>query len=143
MRLLILDRDGWACRDCGSKDKNLQIHHCFYEKGDPWLTPGIFLLTLCNECHVTRQQVEADGKKALCAIFALLPIDSVRALTDSLDREASKDVADRILAIFDAFAVDYESNIRWFQYACSHPEFQQAFNFVTGSEVIWTESENE
>jgi hypothetical protein len=55
-RDLILKRDDYKCRDCGSED-DLHVHHCYYH-GDPWSVPNQFLITLCDPCHLQRQEFE-------------------------------------------------------------------------------------
>jgi hypothetical protein len=51
-RLEILERDKWACRNCGDKDSTLHIHHIFYvPKTEPWEIPNGLLITLCEDCH--------------------------------------------------------------------------------------------
>jgi hypothetical protein len=67
-----MQRDGFACRDCGDEKSTLQVHHCHYEKGGPWATDERFLLTLCEDCHEKRGDLESDGKRALGFIFANL-----------------------------------------------------------------------
>ena len=67
-----MQRDGFACRDCGDEKSTLQVHHCHYEKGGPWMTDERFLLTLCRDCHEKRGELESDGKRALGFIFANL-----------------------------------------------------------------------
>lgn len=69
-RLCVMRRDGFACRDCGDADSTLHVHHCHYEKGEPWQTDERFLLTLCADCHEARGDLEADGKRMLGMIFA-------------------------------------------------------------------------
>ena len=71
-RLCVMQRDGFACRDCGDEKSTLQVHHCHYEKGGPWMTDERFLLTLCGDCHEKRGDLESDGKRALGFIFANL-----------------------------------------------------------------------
>lgn len=56
-RLLILERDGWKCQCCGATDKNLQVHHVYYAKRDPWDYPDNAYQTLCEDCHFERQNV--------------------------------------------------------------------------------------
>lgn len=52
VRLEVLNRDGWECGDCGSKDKTLNVHHTFYRKNaDPWDYPTGSLRALCEDCH--------------------------------------------------------------------------------------------
>lgn len=51
-RLEILERDGWQCQQCGSVDRELQVHHRWYAHGAaPWESPDQALLTLCCVCH--------------------------------------------------------------------------------------------
>lgn len=51
-RLLIFQRDDWACLDCGSKTRNLQIHHLrYFSNTEPWDYPNELLQTLCEVCH--------------------------------------------------------------------------------------------
>jgi hypothetical protein len=69
-RLCVMQRDGFACRDCHDSTSTLQVHHCYYEKGGPWMTDERFLLTLCQPCHEERGELEADGKRMLGMIFA-------------------------------------------------------------------------
>lgn len=52
LRLEVLERDGWACRNCGDKTETLHVHHTFYEFGkDPWDYDSASLWTLCEACH--------------------------------------------------------------------------------------------
>lgn len=76
-RLCVMQRDGFACRDCGDADSTLHVHHCHYEKGGPWMTQDIFLLTLCSTCHKRRGEVEQFAKEAFHATIAHMPIDAI------------------------------------------------------------------
>lgn len=50
-RNLILKRDQFKCKNCGSSE-NLHIHHKVYEKGlKAWEAKNENLITLCSECH--------------------------------------------------------------------------------------------
>lgn len=86
-RLKIMERDGFACRDTGEEDVELQVHHCWYAKGGPWETPDEFLLTLTKEAHKERQKLEARAKKALGLIMARTnPHDrSLQKLVESME----------------------------------------------------------
>jgi 5-methylcytosine-specific restriction endonuclease McrA len=70
-RLLIMERDGFQCRDCKAAEKTLHVHHCHYCKGNPWETPDELLLTLCTDCHETRNVLEDGVRYLLGKIFAL------------------------------------------------------------------------
>ena len=51
-RLKVLERDGWACQVCESKEMTLHVHHLKYVKsGNPWDSPLRDLQTLCEQCH--------------------------------------------------------------------------------------------
>jgi hypothetical protein len=53
-RLEIFERDNFACRFCGSKDKTLIVHHsCYLPHSEPWDYNNLFLYTLCESCHET------------------------------------------------------------------------------------------
>jgi len=56
-RLLILERDGWKCCSCGSTNRNLQVHHLFYAKREPWDYEDIAYQTLCEDCHEKRGKI--------------------------------------------------------------------------------------
>jgi len=65
-RLLILDRDGFACQNCGDGEKTLHIHHTYYEKGlKPWEYPDVSLRTLCEDCHKNAQDWMANMQRVL------------------------------------------------------------------------------
>lgn len=56
-RLEILERDGFRCQWCSSKEKTLHVHHKTYGKGkQPWDYPEGNFLTLCEECHVSIEE---------------------------------------------------------------------------------------
>mgnify|MGYP000028180893 CR=1 FL=1 len=51
-RQIILKRDNFACRCCGS-ELDLQVHHKKYIWGrKAWEYPNSLLLTVCGECHL-------------------------------------------------------------------------------------------
>lgn len=60
-RLQILERDGWACCACGDTESNLQVHHVYYVKQDPWDYPDNAYQTLCESCHQERQEIVDFG----------------------------------------------------------------------------------
>lgn len=52
MRLEIMQRDNFACRQCERRDLTLHVHHTCYERGRfPWEYPPHLLVTLCEPCH--------------------------------------------------------------------------------------------
>jgi len=76
-RLCVMQRDGFACRDCGDDKNTLQVHHCRYEKGEPWEIEDHFLLTLCESCHERRGAIEKKVNCALQIVMAHMPIHAI------------------------------------------------------------------
>lgn len=57
-RLEVLENAKFECSECGTTEKELHVHHRFYEKGkDPWDYHHINLQCLCVECHKTRTEL--------------------------------------------------------------------------------------
>lgn len=57
-RLEILERDGFRCQWCSSKEKTLHVHHKTYSKGkQPWDYPEDNFLSLCEECHEEAEEI--------------------------------------------------------------------------------------
>jgi hypothetical protein len=82
MRLNVMGRDGFQCRDCLSKEKTLNVHHAYYEKGkDPWDYHPDSLVTLCEDCHAV-----AEKRKRWILEFCADPqnLKNVVRLTDIL-----------------------------------------------------------
>lgn len=51
-RLEVLNRFDWLCAGCGSANKNLHVHHYWYEPRQmPWDYPDDCFGVLCDECH--------------------------------------------------------------------------------------------
>ena len=105
-RLQVLERDGWRCRDCGCKDQTLHVHHCHYERGGPWQTPNDLLMSLCEDCHETRQSLESDARKMLASIMA---------------KEVGDDLADFMVSLRRVFNAEYVGTIH------THEEVLDAF----------------
>ncbi len=59
-RLLIFERDGWYCHNCGTRDITLAVHHREYCNCNPWEAPDDSLITLCKDCH----QKETEQRKS-------------------------------------------------------------------------------
>ena len=52
-RLEVLEREEWACEECGDKTTTLHVHHTYYAKGKkPWEYPTESLRCLCAPCHL-------------------------------------------------------------------------------------------
>lgn len=59
LRHVILERDGWACVDCGTRRGRLEIDHIQPVKLRPDLAfdPGN-LATRCSRCHAKKTRIE-------------------------------------------------------------------------------------
>lgn len=77
-RLKILERDGFKCRDCGSKTKTLEVHHTYYAKGEPWDTPDEFLMAVCCSCHPKRDAAEKELKLPFLKLLADTSLNSLQ-----------------------------------------------------------------
>ena len=65
MRLKIMERDGFTCQFCNAKDKTLNVHHKYYQKGlEPWEYDDYTFVTCCEECHKN-----VEGLKKICGAF--------------------------------------------------------------------------
>jgi len=142
MRLEVMRRDGFRCRDCGDGKSTLHIHYCFYEKGDPWETGASFLLTLCENCHESRQTIENDAKRMLGQILARLKAgggvsaNDLRAFVSSMAWFATSTDYD-LPVVVSSGDLEYQTSIRWYFYACEHPGFRSAYEEITGLHPKW------
>jgi hypothetical protein len=65
-RLQIMDAARFECSCCGSKDKTLNVHHNYYEKGkNPWEYDDECLECLCENCHRERHLAKSILDKLL------------------------------------------------------------------------------
>lgn len=65
-RLEVLDRADWTCESCEATDKELQVHHRYYERGKkPWEYPDEALQCLCDPCHDRVTEVNRGIKEKL------------------------------------------------------------------------------
>ena len=52
-RLRILELANWKCERCCRKEKELHVHHLYYESNKkPWEYPDAALVCLCDDCHL-------------------------------------------------------------------------------------------
>lgn len=133
-RLRVMERDNFTCRDCADTKKNQQVHHCFYEKGDPWDTGDEFLLTLCDECHENRGALESDGKRMLAQIFVGMDAANLRFFVESLACNVSSGSEARVCNIFDH---QYKEDFRWYSFACNNKYARRVYEAVTGNKCDW------
>lgn len=85
-------RDLFTCRQCGCKDRTLDVHHIYYQWGrEPWEYHEDELITLCRLCHGSLEDlkkmvgilaVNKSIKERFCAM--------VHAHTDAIDHNDHK-----------------------------------------------------
>jgi len=75
-RLEIMDRDKFTCRICGDDKSTLVVHHLKYQ-GEPWNAPNDKLITVCEHCHRTIEDLKDSIKdfSTLKIIKRKFPID--------------------------------------------------------------------
>ena len=91
-RLEILDRDGWACCSCGSKKKNLQVHHLIYSKLDPWEYPDYVFQTLCYDCHQIRKEITDRATHALRLAISKYPTERMAKVAQNMCDTAMNEI---------------------------------------------------
>lgn len=63
LRQLILERDGYACRDCGTRRGRLEIDHVQPVRTRPELAfVPTNLQALCPRCHAKKTRIECGWK---------------------------------------------------------------------------------
>jgi hypothetical protein len=75
-RLEILQRDEFQCIHCGCNDKELHVHHRWYQFGkDIWDYPDSCFETLCFECHEYVEMCIKDSTSDMQLIIRKTHID--------------------------------------------------------------------
>ncbi len=100
-RLETLEAHGWKCDFCLKTNKELHVHHDFYN-GDPWEVPEDALFVLCSLCHNTIHKIglKEDTPKAHKRLWTLFL--SIK-YTDDIE-----EIKDTIRGIYKMFK---ESNL--------------------------------
>jgi hypothetical protein len=81
LRLKIMERDGWACRSCGATNRELNVHHVYYEAGRaPWEYPHDSLITWCSDCHVARHTLQKNALMIVAQLGIDLAVDIFSAV---------------------------------------------------------------
>ena len=138
-RLKVMERDQFTCRDCGDSESELQVHHCFYEKGGPWETADNLLLTLCSECHSDRQEVETKVKRFLGVVLSNTKKEDLREIASVIGNLAY--VGEPQILITESEFL-YQKDERWFWFACQNPDFRPMYDHVTKNNFDWDAYEN-
>lgn len=130
-RLEIMQRDGFQCKGCGSKNKTLNVHHIRYFK-NPWEGPDIYKITLCEDCHKQNsrmrehlQTIEASmGPVQMCKLvesiresICIMEIgnfvpedDSVLWLSLKVNLSTKARKTDNVLELANLYGVKFQKN---------------------------------
>jgi hypothetical protein len=89
-RLEVMQRAGFACEWCESKDMTLHVHHTYYEKyREPWDYPDWALMCLCESCHEQASEMMHDLSIEIGRLRYFLPLaalfDALRSANESGD----------------------------------------------------------
>jgi hypothetical protein len=102
LRLKILERDNFACQDCGETTVTLHVDHSYYERIEPWEYDQDTLMTLCGPCHTRRGAL----RRQLSAATVYMAPDDIERLTEVISSGANP--AEMFKQVFK----DYEDEIR-------------------------------
>jgi len=82
-RLEIMQRDKFACKNCGIDTKTLNVHHLEY-RGEPWECPNLLLITLCEDCHNRESELRAEQEAELLQLLRLnhLCVDDLHSMVE-------------------------------------------------------------
>ena len=70
-RLKIMQRARFSCERCFVDDKQLHVHHIFYERGKkPWEYEDCVLLCLCEACHKLLESAVVDIRLCFSELHA-------------------------------------------------------------------------
>ena len=106
-RLEVMQRADFKREDCGTGERTLNAHHSAYNAGfEPWEYGGSQLRCLCEDCHLPRQEMEADTAHFFNAIFASLTLQEIFGLRAEVFARWKKR-----MAIRDGFPSDTEKSL--------------------------------
>ncbi len=133
-RLKIMERDNFTCLACGKDTGTLNVHHVHYAKGDPWLTPDRFLMTLCEPCHKERKTPETALKEEFAFMLTRLSVDQMADLFEQFQKLCPDgEQLDNGVKILSQLEYDYHTDTKWF-IAASDEKLMEFWKFVTAPE---------
>jgi len=140
-RLEIMERDGFACKDCGDDKSMLSVHHCLYIKNrEPWDYEDNELRTLCESCHEQRHLIEHDivlQFKRLLALVDHATIISLFYQINGMIQCGNTDDFENGIEIMSSSRSEYFQDIRWWLEAGDDPKFRPAYERVTDTAPNW------
>lgn len=123
-RLEIMQRDNFQCKLCGCNDKELHVHHRWYQFGNEiWDYPDSCFETLCFECHeyiemnikdstsdiqvmLRRTLLNQDDYNVICRLLIHLSEDRYK-------NYHSLDIVDAIDNIINTNAIEFVIKKKW------------------------------
>jgi len=80
-RLEVFNSENWKCQECQSTTKQLTVHHSIYvNKWHLWEYPDELLLSLCEDCHLERQNVEESLRIELMKRLKRVPLKRLKII---------------------------------------------------------------
>lgn len=118
-RLEILERDGFACLECGEENKTIQVHHSYYESNlKPWEYPSDSLHSLCEDCHKQAQRLMLDLRRQFGRIGPISDVARLLGYAMGLEAQAIPPTLvrprdyDEIMGVAAAFEIDPDALLR-------------------------------
>jgi len=119
-RLSVLKYANWRCQICGSKEKELHVHHSYYEKNkEPWEYDKNVMIAICDECHAKFHD-KVDDNNELKELEKL--IDDIRNILKYCKYELELANNNNIISGVCGIIIDEIENIeeRYFNLYGSH-----------------------
>jgi hypothetical protein len=121
LRLEVMEDALFACQQCDSTLKTLNVHHKFYRKGaNPWEYDLSELICLCQDCHQYIHSLKGR-------------LDIALSRGDSYELEFVVGYAEGIYYFFEGPVVDAKINVSSYEMACG---IAAAFNILDPNKVI-------
>jgi hypothetical protein len=93
-RLLVFQRDNFACVKCNDSLSNLQVHHKYYKPNtNPWDYPDDALITLCELCHEKTEFIKCLYSKGQAYLIKLgLTLEDTHEVLEMIARRLQADL---------------------------------------------------
>lgn len=86
-RLSVLEAANFRCRDCGTTEAELHVHHLCYLRGlEPWDAPDGTLIAVCDPCHKPRGEIDETARLRLALLFGTMTQEAAEKFSEELER---------------------------------------------------------